>query len=299
MRLLTLPAALSLFVGATLLLGELRWFRRPSLARRIGPYLPGSRAAAAAGAVDVLRSVLVSSTARAASTATRVLGVREELALRLERVHARTTPTEFRLGQLGWAAGALVGAGVVVASLRPSPPLVVVFLLGAPALAFLGLEQRLLSAAQRWQRQVVTELPVVAEQLGMLTGAGFSVGAALQRLADHGRGTVARDLRRVGRRIRHGVPEHVALSEWAEVSGLPAVHRLVAVLSLDRDTADLGRLVSDEARAIRLEAHRSLVEVIERRGQQVWIPVTVATLVPGVLFLVAPFVSAMELFTAG
>jgi hypothetical protein len=29
----------------------------------------------------------------------------------------------------------------------------------------------------------------------------------------------------------------------------------------------------------------------------VWIPVTVATLVPGVLFLAVPFVAALQLFT--
>ena len=48
-----------------------------------------------------------------------------------------------------------------------------------------------------------------------------------------------------------------------------------------------------------LALHRELVEAIERRGQQVWIPVTVATLVPGVLLLAVPFVEAMRLFTSG
>ena len=41
------------------------------------------------------------------------------------------------------------------------------------------------------------------------------------------------------------------------------------------------------------------METIERRSQQVWIPVTVATLLPGVLFLAVPFVEAMSLFTSG
>jgi hypothetical protein len=35
---------------------------------------------------------------------------------------------------------------------------------------------------------------------------------------------------------------------------------------------------------------------MERRGQQVWIPVTVATLLPGVVFIAIPFTSALAAF---
>ena len=40
-----------------------------------------------------------------------------------------------------------------------------------------------------------------------------------------------------------------------------------------------------------------LVESIERRTQMVWIPVTVAALVPGVIFMAVPFVEALSLFS--
>ena len=38
------------------------------------------------------------------------------------------------------------------------------------------------------------------------------------------------------------------------------------------------------------------METIERRAQQVWIPVTVATLLPGAIFMAVPFVSALDVF---
>jgi hypothetical protein len=76
-----------------------------------------------------------------------------------------------------------------------------------------------------------------------------------------------------------------------------AVDRLVGVLTLNSESGDLGALIAEEARTIRGDAHRELLETIERRSQQVWIPVTVATLVPGVLFMAVPFVEAMRLFT--
>ena len=36
---------------------------------------------------------------------------------------------------------------------------------------------------------------------------------------------------------------------------------------------------------------------MEKRSQQVWIPVTVATLIPGVIFLSIPFIEALSLFS--
>ena len=132
----------------------------------------------------------------------------------------------------------------------------------------------------------------------MLLSAGFSVGATLDRLSRRGHGACATDLDRVCSRIRHGVGERAALEEWVDVSGVPAVRRLVAVLILDREAGDLGRLITNESRAVRREVHRELIETMERRSQQVWVPVTIATLVPGVLFLAVPFVAAMQLFVS-
>ena len=62
--------------------------------------------------------------------------------------------------------------------------------------------------------------------------------------------------------------------------------------------SDLGRLISEEARAIRRDVQRQLIESAERRSQQVWIPVTVAALLPGMVFIAVPFLEAMRLFSA-
>jgi Flp pilus assembly protein TadB len=144
---------------------------------------------------------------------------------------------------------------------------------------------------------VFLELPVVTEQLAMLITAGFSLGAALNRVGERGNGVCAADLRRVCGRVRQGLSEIDALREWAHRAQVRSLDRIVPVLALNEDTGDLGRLLSEEARAIRAEVHRGLVETMERRGQQVWIPVTVATLVPGVIFLAVPFTEALKVFS--
>jgi tight adherence protein C len=227
-----------------------------------------------------------------------VLGVTEDLAVRLERVQSPMDPTTFRVRQLGWSAAGF-GAGAVVAA-AATPPLALTLLLvaGLPALAFLVLEQRLATTSDRWKRRVFLELPVLSEQLGMLLGAGYSLGGALNRLAGRGSGACAHGLAGVCGRIRQGLSEVDALREWATVADVDALSRLVSVLALNREAGDLGRLVADEARAIRREVQRELIEQIERRAQQVWIPVTVATLVPGAVLLAVPFLEALRLFSS-
>ena len=297
---LMVASGLVLWVGATLLLSQLRWFSRPPLVERLRPYSPGGMAAPARGgalSVESFREVIGPVSRRVGEQVARLFGVSEELAVRLERVHSPLDVTAFRVRQVGWSVAAVGVAALVSAAVRPPPAVAVVLLLGAPVLAFLVLEQQLAAASEGWQRRLFLELPVVSEQLAMLLSAGFSLGSALNRLAARGDGACVADLQRVTGRIRQGLSEIDALREWADVARVAALDRLVPVLALNREAGDLGRLISDEARNIRRDVQRELVATMERRGQQVWVPVTVATLVPGVIFLSIPFLEALSLFS--
>lgn len=294
-------AGLVFWVGATLVLSQRRWFARRSLADRLRPYEPGGLAAGVNGtgllSVDSFAEIIAPLARATGERMARLFGVSEELAVRLRRVHSPLDQTGFRMRQLGWMAVGGVAGVLVATALRPSAALVLLFLLGGPALAFLLVEQQLASESARRQRRLFLELPVVSEQLGMLLSAGYSLGAALQRLAERGQGVSGSDLRRVITRIRQGVSEVDALREWGTVADIDALDRLVAVLALNREAGDLGRLIAEEARAIRREVQRELIEQIERRSQQVWIPVTVAALVPGAIFIAIPFFEALRAFS--
>jgi tight adherence protein C len=293
--LLGLVAAL----GATLALSELRWFRRPALVERLRPYAPAStprrrRPGLSVGSfVDVV-GPLARSVGDALSTSLRI---DDDAATRLLRIHSPLDATGFRIRQLAATVLTLLAAAAVIVAVTPPAPLALMLLLGAPTLALLAYEQHLTTASNRWRRRVFLELPVVAEQLGMLLSAGFSLGAALDRLARRGHGAGSRDLARVCARVQYGATEVQALREWADLVRVDGVDRLVSVLALNHEAGDLGRLIAEEARALRRDAHRELVESIERRAQLVWIPVTVAALLPGTFFLAIPFLEAMRLFT--
>jgi tight adherence protein C len=297
---IVLPAAVVCWCGATLLLSQLRWFSRPSLVERLRPYAShGGGSSGGALSLESFRDVLGPMARAIGTRLSQLFGISEELSLRLRRIHSPLDATAFRMRQVGWATAAFGAGALVAVGLRPSPAAALVLTGLPPLLTFLALEQQVVSASERRQQRLVVELPVVAEQLAMLLSAGYSLGAALNRLAARGDASSAsvQDLRRVCTRIRHGLTETDALQEWAHVMRVDALDRLVPVLALNREAADLGRLISAEARTIRHDLHRRTVETMERRGQQVWIPVTVATLVPGVIFMAIPFVEALRAFS--
>jgi len=293
--------AIAFFAGLVLVLSELRWFSRRSLIERIRPYAPLSvvnTSRTGILSVESFREVIAPLSRAIGERLARVFGVNEELGLRLERIHATIDVTQHRVRQIAWMAVTFIIAIAMAAALQLSTTIGLLLVIGAPMLAFLVIEQRVSSASARWQREVFEQLPILAEQLGLLLGAGFSLGSALNRLAKRGTGACGMDLRRVVSRVRQGLSEGDALREWAVVADVTALYRLVSVLSLNREGGDLGRLIADEARSIRRDAHRELIERIGRRGEQVWIPVTVATLLPGVIFMAVPFVQALSLFSA-
>jgi tight adherence protein C len=294
-----LGAGLLVWVGATLLLAGTRRFSRPSLADRLRPFHAGAERSARSGLVSVesVRDVVGPLARTMGDRVAALFGVTEQLELRLRRVHSPLDVTAFRTRQLAWGGIGLL-AGLLIAVSGVPLALGLLGIAGGPLLAFLVLEQRLAQASERWQQTVAQELPIISEQIAMLLNAGYSLGAAVSRVAGRGQGCCVQDLRRVTNRIRQGVGEGPALREWSEVVRVDALDRLVAVLALNRETADLGRLVSTEARQSRRDLQRRTTEVMERRAQQVWVPVTVATLVPGVILLAVPFLAALRLFSS-
>ena len=291
-------ASILLFIGTTLILSELRPFRHQTLAARVAPYLPGGRGNVGRGllSLETFGQLLGPLSEVVGSSAAKIFGVSEELPRRLRRVHSPLDETEFRLRQVGWAAGSAGFVIVIAIALSLPVGLAAAFVVIAPLLAFLVLEQQLAAESDQWKARTFQELPIIAEQIAMLLGSGFSLGAALQRVSERGTGVVAQDLAVVMSRVRQGTSETTALSEWADTIDLEAVSRLVSILSLNKEAGDLGAMVAAEARNVHTESHRELLEAIEKKNQQVWIPVTLAALIPGVILMMIPFISALAAF---
>ena len=298
---LTVILAAAAFAGLVLVLPAVPWFGRRRLTERLRPYAPGAtlrHGEAGILSVDSFRDVIAPLAHHIGTHLASAFGVREDLEVRLLRIHSPVDPTHFRVRQVAWTIGSLLACSALAVTVAPPPLVALVFIAGSPLLAFLVLEQQLAAKSARWRRRIFLELPIVSEQLGMLLGAGYSLAAALNRISQRGTGACAADLGRVCDRMRQGLGEVDALNEWASTADVAALTRLVGVLALNRQAADLSKLIGDEANAARRDAQRDLIETIERRTQMVWIPVTVAALIPGVIFMAVPFVQALSLFSA-
>ena len=220
------------------------------------------------------------------------------LAARLSQAGVVWAPIEFRTRQVGGAAAALAISGAGLAAFGARPLLALAGALAVAAAVWGTREHQLGRSIVSRRTQITDELPVVAEQIGMLLASGMSLTSALDTAARRGHGICAEGLASVGSRVAGGAAVEVALAEWADDAGSAEIRRFVGVLTLHEDTADIATLVSDEARSSRLEAHRRLIGQIERRNEQVWIPVTVAALVPGCVLLAIPFSDALSGYAA-
>ena len=298
---LEVVAGLAMFTGLTLIFSLAKWFGKQPTTERLRPYTPGGfgvRPRQGILSVESFRDVIAPLSSGIGSSVSRVFGVSEDLDLKLRRLHSPMDTGQFRTRQVGWTIVALIGGSVVSYLAQLPAPVTLLLALGTPLLTFLLLEQQIVAASEARQARLFGELPVVAEQLGMLLAAGYSLGAAIHRLASRGTGVIAQDLRVALSRMRQGLTEEQALREWADLAAVDALDRLVSVLALNREAGDLGTLISDEARSIRREAHRELIESIERKDQQVWIPVAIAALIPGTILIAIPFIQAMRTFSS-
>ena len=221
-----------------------------------------------------------------------------ELASRLSHAGISRSPLEFRTRQVGSAAAGLAGSGAALAVAGARPSFALVGALAVAAAVYGAYEHHLGRLIASRRTRITEELPVVAEQIGMLLASGMSLTSALDAAARRGHGVCTEGLGHVGARVAGGAAVEVALAEWADDAGSAEIRRFVGVLTLHEDTSDIAALVSDEARSARMEAHRRLIAQIERRNEQVWIPVTVAALVPGCVLLAIPFSDALNGYAA-
>jgi tight adherence protein C len=286
------------WVGLSVLFSLIPALQRQSLADRLRAYTPTApRRSDRVRTARSLRDVIGPLATLLGGTIAKLFGVNEDLRDRLRRVHADESATEFRVRQTVVALWSTLGATLALGVLQVPLLLSIGVVWVAPLLGILCVEQSLALKSERWKRDLEAELPVIAEQLAMLLAAGFSLSSAINRLANRGDGATAADLRRAMLRVRQGISEGDALTEWAELSGVASVDRVVAVLRLNTEASDLGRLVSAEAKVCREEGHRRLLASMEKKSQAVWIPVTVAALVPGVIVLSIPFIRALSFFS--
>jgi tight adherence protein C len=239
---------------------------------------------------------------RAADLLDQVVGGTASVRRRLERAGSPMTVAEFRTQQVIWGLVAFAGASAVAVMIAiRSPgrllPLVVLVLLAAVAGA-LSRENRLTAQVRAHERQVLEELPAVAELLALSVAAGEGPVAALERVVARSHGSLSRELAEVLAAVRTGTPVGAAFDAYSARSGVAAVSRFASgvAVAVERGTP-LADVLHAQAGDVR-EAHRRvLIESGARREVAMMMPVVFLVLPTTVMFAFWPGVVGLQLVT--
>lgn len=273
--------------GALLLMARWSATSRPSLIRRIAPYVPSTPATAQIQrpAASVLATLMA--LARPSRSGLSDASIRA----RLLRAGRGDELDVFRVEQITFGAAGIVCGGLLgfVAIARGGAAIAVVVLpvFGA-GVALLLADRHLARQVKARKVRMGQQLPVVAELLAFAVAAGESPVAAIERVTRTVSGDLAAEFGIAMGELRAGAPLDQALRGIAERTASPEVERFVdgLIMSIERGTP-LAEVLRAQAADARAAGRRSLMEAAGRKD--------VAMLIP-VVFLILPTVVLIALF---
>jgi tight adherence protein C len=224
----------------------------------------------------------------------RLVGGSASVRRRLAGLGSPLTVEEFRVEQVVWGAGGLLGgAGLLTLGGFASRRIDAV-LIGGGAVAgllagALGRDWWLTRQLQRREARMLAEFPVVADLLALSVVAGESPAEALARVGRLTRGELAHDLDDALAASRSGVALTTALTELAETTTCEPFARFIQglVVGLDRGTPLAGMLRAQAVDA-REVGKRALLEAGGRKEISMMLPVVFLILPVTVLFALYP-----------
>jgi Flp pilus assembly protein TadB len=146
------------------------------------------------------------------------------------------------------------------------------------------------------RRSLVASYPALLERVSMLVGSGRSLTGSFEQLSKDRQGPWTPWLVDIHTHLQQGHGLADELSTISALLHLDEIDRLVEVVSVHSLTAELPWLLSNEMEVLQRRRRLQLTETLEKRSQLVWIPVSVAILIPGTLLLVIPLISALKFF---
>jgi Flp pilus assembly protein TadB len=151
----------------------------------------------------------------------------------------------------------------------------------------------------RLGRSLSTSLIELVELTSILVNSGRSVNSALLRATQDERHPWAPFLRTALSAADRGGVIGEELLKLAHVIDIPNFERFAELIHLHINTPELGQLLHAELVTLRRNRHLQLIETLEIRSQLVWIPVSIAILIPGTILLAIPLINSLKFFSAG
>ena len=146
-------------------------------------------------------------------------------------------------------------------------------------------------------KRISLELPTDLEKLGIYLGAGHSISGAIRKIASNASGSTFDLFRNLENSLNSGMELEEALDEIKRSYPTNSVKRMATALESANFGANLPRVVRQEANAQRIQIQRDSLALMEKNAQKIWIPITIAALVPGIILIFVPFLSVMKSVT--
>lgn len=289
---LELLAPLTLAIGLWMLWGV--WRRRKErLSGRILPYLQEAQGPASAGFLHWFSRLLRPVWEQLGSTDSSV-------ATRLSEVGLSPNVERFRLWQFLSAltsAGLVTALGALLNTVRPIGVttwlvLVIVALCVGP----LMLDRFLTYWVKRENQLISQQVADTAQLLALSISAGESIPAALARVSRVCGPELARQLDYVVQAVESGVAQSRALASLAQRTPSVQLARLLdTLITASERGAPLATVLREQARDLRDEARRNLLESGGRREIAMMVPVVFVILPITILFALYPGLVALDL----
>jgi tight adherence protein C len=289
-------------VGLVLAVASLPPLRRPGLHVRVAPYVrdtaaPSRLLAAPTPTVTplptlerLLRPVL----GDLVRLIDRAMGGAGSTRRRLEATGSELTLEQFRVEQVIWGAGGLLGGIVVMLVLlasdpRRSPAPLLLLTLVATLGGVVARDRYLTHQVRERERRMVAEFPTVAELLALAVAAGEGPVGALERVTSISRGELVRELARALADARAGASLVQALDGIARRTSLPLLARFVdgITIAVERGTP-LAEVLRAQAVDVREAGKRALMDAAGKKEIAMMVPIVFLILPTTILFLLYP-----------
>ncbi|WP_308464416.1 hypothetical protein [Ferrimicrobium sp.] len=186
---------------------------------------------------------------------------------------------------------------LIVVILTIIEPTVSVVVLAIPLWLLLVGVQRLLllGAAQQTKEALRGDLPLLLSEIQASLERGHSLTTTLIIVARTTQTAWSKHLVRASTALTRGEPTSGVLNELADALGDPEVSRAFTLLALSNQHQVAQQLVGQLLTKAKLDHHHRLIAIAGKREQLIWIPVALATLIPGVLLVIVPLISSLKL----
>lgn len=150
------------------------------------------------------------------------------------------------------------------------------------------------SASQSRHRRRTQQLNFALTPFLQQVRLGITGGNSLQKALTSANNLGNQDIEHLQNLLRSGMDIERSSKLWLDDFQTPAKQRLADLWSTKTTTSEMLALIENLLQWLNSEQRFFLTSEIERRNQLVWIPVTVAVLLPGMIFIAIPLEATLK-----